>query len=412
MDLKCEIICVGSELLLGDTLNTNSYFLTKSLRDIGVDVYYHTTVGDNFEKIMKTLDVAYGRGMNIVITSGGLGPTDDDITKEASAKYFNKKLILCEDCVRDMENILGIKRDELTNANLKQAYIPYGGKSLKNDVGTAPGIILRDGDKIIINLPGPPLELRHMFNNYVKPYLESITKNKYYSEYIRLYGTSEGDINHLLSDLFSGENPTVAPYVGDDGLFLRLTSRCSCDEEGIEMISKVKDEIYKRIGDFIYAEGDTSIEELLLNQLRDRGFKISFGESCTGGMIASRFIGVSGASEFLDEAFITYSNESKINTLGVNRDTLDSFGAVSRETAMEMARGVLNKTNSNVAISSTGVAGPNKSEGKPVGLVYISVCVGDKTYVKEFRLIGDRNRVRQGATFQALCYAYDILRRT
>lgn len=411
MNLKCEIICVGSELLLGDTLNTNAYFLTKALRDIGVDVYYHTTVGDNFDRIMSAIDNSYKRGMNLVITSGGLGPTDDDITKEATAKYFNRKMILSEECVKNIEDILSISRDELTNANLKQAYIPYGGEAFRNDIGTAPGVILKEGDKIVINLPGPPRELYNMFNNYVKPYLESLTEHKYYSEYIRLYGTNEGDINHILSDLFSSKNPTVAPYAGEDGIFLRVTSKCKCHEEGREIIKSVKEEIYKRLGEFIYAEGDTPIEELLVKELKDKGFKISFGESLTGGMISSKFVDVSGASEFLEESYVTYSNESKINMLGVSKDTIEKFGAVSKETAKEMAEGVLRRSGSNVSISSTGVAGPSQSEGKPVGLVYISVCINGESFVKEFRLIGDRKRIRESSTFQALFYAYDILRR-
>ena len=409
-DLKCEIICVGSELLLGDIVNTNSYFITKSLAEIGISVYYHTSVGDNFDRILNSFENAFNRGMNLIITSGGLGPTDDDITKEASAKYFNKDLILNDECVKDLENILKTTKSNITEANLKQVYIPDGGEFIKNDVGTAPGVIQNFDGKIIINLPGPPRELYPMFNNYVKPYLEKFTNTKYYSEFLRLSGTNEGEINKDLTDLFENENPTLAPYVKEDDLVLRITARCNDDLHGKNLIKPFKDKVYQRVGKFIYAEGEEQIEELLFKELLKRGFKISFAESCTGGMISSRFVNFSGASQCFDESFVTYSNESKINNIGVSSDVLDKFGAVSKETAEEMVKGLANRTNSQVCVAVTGVAGPKESENKPAGLVYIGIKILDKIYVKECRFIGDRQRVREKSTFEALVSTYNILK--
>ncbi len=409
MDLKCEIICVGSELLLGDTLNTNVHFLTNALREIGIDVYYHKTVGDNIDRIIGAIEDSFNRGMNFIITSGGLGPTDDDLTKEASAKYFNKKLNLSKECLLIMGEVLGISPDEINDANKKQAYIPDGGTFIKNNVGTAPGVILKDKDKIIINLPGPPKELYEMFNSYVGPYLRGLTKFKYYSEYLRLYGTNEGEINHTLREFFSLKNPTVAPYFGEDGLFLRITSRCEDEATGKKEVKLIKDKIYEKIGDLIYGEGNTPIEERLFDELKKRNLKISFGESLTGGLIASRFINVSGASSLMSEGYVTYSNEAKERILGVK--SIKEFGAISKETAKEMAEGLVKKGICDVGVSSTGVAGPDHSEGKNSGKVYIGVCIKGVTEVLELSLIGDRERIRLAASREALSFAYNLLRR-
>lgn len=410
-DLKCQIICVGSEILLGDIVDTNSNFITKSLAEIGVSVYCHTSVGDNFERILNSFEDAFNRGINLIITSGGLGPTDDDITKEASAKYFGKKLILNNDCVEHLENVLKSKKQNISEANLKQAFIPTESEFIKNDFGTAPGIIQNVNGKIIINLPGPPRELYPMFNNYVKPYLEKLTNKKYYSEFLRLSGIEEGEINKDLTDLFKNDNPTLAPYVGNGDLVLRITARCDDDLHGINLIKPFKEKIYNRVGKFIYAEGKKLIEELLFDELSKRNFKISFVESCTGGMISSRFVNFPGASKCFDESYVTYSNESKINNIGVSADIIEKFGAVSKETAEEMVRGLSKKTNSHVCISVTGVAGPNESENKKAGLVYIGIKILNDVYIKEFKFSGDRKRVRERSTFEALMGAYKILKK-
>lgn len=410
MALRCEIICVGTELLLGDTLNTNSHFITKSLAEIGIDVYYHTVVGDNFERLTLAIENSFNRGMNLIITSGGLGPTDDDITKECVAKYFNLKLISHEESLKNIEELVKSSRENLTEANLKQSYVPEGSLVMKNSKGTAPGIIIEKEDKIIINLPGPPSELYKMFNDSVKPYLEKKSGYKYYSEFLRLYGVNEGDINGILSDLFNRSGQTFAPYAKEDDLVLRITTKCKNDDEGRKLIAELKNEIYKRVGEFIYAEGESNIEELLYLELKKRNFKISFGESLTGGMLSSRFVNISGVSEFFGESFVTYSNDSKIKNLFVNSETIEKFGAVSSNTAREMALGISNRTGSQVSISTTGVAGPNESEGKKPGLVYIGVCVLGEVYVKELNIIGDRMRIRKKTTFDALVFAYDILR--
>ncbi len=409
-NLKCEIICVGTELLLGDILNTNSYFLTKSLSEIGVSVYYHTTVGDNYNRIIEAISNAYNRGMNLVITSGGLGPTDDDITKEASAEYFNKKLLLNEECLNDLKDFLKIKENQINEANLKQVYIPEGCGFFKNNFGTAPGVVINSGEKILINLPGPPRELKPMFNSYVKEYLSKYTKEKYYSEFLQLAEIEESDINKTLSDLFNNENPTLAPYVKDDYLSLRITVKCNDDIEGKSLIKPFKDKVYDRVGKYIYAEGEQLIEELLFSELLKKSFKISFCESCTGGMLSSRFINISGISACFNKSFVTYSNESKMEILGVSRKTLETYGAVSEQTAREMVEGLMNKTNSEVCISVTGVAGPLPSENKPVGLVFIGIKILNEVYIKKYNFKGDRKNIREKSVFNAMLNTYNILK--
>lgn len=410
-NLKCEIISVGSEILFGDIVDTNSQFITQALSEIGIEVFRHTSVRDSFDEILESVDNAFNRGINLIITSGGLGPTDDDITKEACAKYFGKKLILNSDWVSCLEKILKIKKENMTEANLKQAYVPEDSEFIQNDFGTAPGIILNLNGKIVINLPGPPKELYPMFNNYVKNYLEKLTNTKYYSEFLRVYGISEGNINHHLTDLFSSENPTFAPYIKDDDLVLRITAKCESENEGREIVKNFKGKVYERVGNFIYAEGEMEIEELLFYELKNHNFKISFAESCTSGMVASRFVNFAGASSCFNESFVTYSNESKVKNLGVKPQTLENFGAVSEETAVEMANGLFEKTNSQVCISVTGVAGPGQSENKPAGLVYICVKVLDKIYVEKCNFNGDRKKVREKSTFRALMNAYNILKK-
>lgn len=406
-DLRCEIICVGSEILLGDIVNTNSRFIARELASMGVGVYYHTSVGDNFNRIIDSIDMAFKRGMNVVITTGGLGPTDDDITKEASSKYFEKNLILNEDCLKDLKQVL--KTSDITEANLKQAYVPEGSDYIKNDFGTAPGIIFECDGKILINLPGPPRELYKMFDK-VKIYLGKFTDKKYYSEILKLSEVEEGDINKDLTDLFQSESPTLGIYSKGDHIDLRITVDCKNDLDGKNLIASFKEEIYKRVGEFIFHEGTEEIEELLYSELLKRDFKISFGESCTGGMASSRFVNLSGASKCFNESFVTYSNEAKINNLGVSREVIEKFGAVSFETAKEMVEGLSRKTHSEVCVSITGVAGPNGSENKPAGLVYIGVKVLDKVYVKKFNFLGDRDLVRRRSSFEALKAAYMILK--
>lgn len=406
--LKCEIVCVGTELLLGDILNTNVHFLTKQLRELGISVYYHTSVGDNLERIKEVFKDSFNRGMDLIITSGGLGPTDDDITKEASALYFNEKLVLSHACKVHIEKLLNLK-GEMTEANLKQAYVPENGEFIINDNGTAPCTIFNVKGKMIINLPGPPKELYPMFEK-VKKYLEKYTDYKYYSEFLRLTGITEGEINKDLTDLFNNTSPTLAPYAKEDDLVLRITVKCKSEEEGKNLIKPFKEKVYSRVGQFIYAEGESPIEELLFLELNKKGYTISFVESCTAGMVASRFVNFNGASKCFNESYVTYSNESKVKNVNVSKETLEKYGAVSKETAEEMVKGLSNKTNSQVCISITGVAGPEKSENKEAGLVYIGVKVLDKIEVFKYNFIGNRQRVREKSTFKALFNAYNMLK--
>lgn len=407
--LKCEIICVGTELLLGDIVNTNSQYISEKLSEIGIDVYYHTSVGDNFERILGSLKNSFeNKDINLIITSGGLGPTDDDLTKEVCSAYFNLDLLLNEDCLDDLRKIVG--EEGLNKGNLKQVYIPEGCVPIKNHKGTAPGVIFDFDDKIIINLPGPPCELYTMFEEYVVPYLKNYTDKVFYSEFLRLSGIPESNLNEILKDLFSSVNPSLAPYAKDNDLVLRLTSNGISEEECIELIKPLKDKVYNKVSKFIYSEGTAPIEERLVKELTRLNYKISTVESCTGGMVSSTIVNFPGASKVFNEGFITYSNESKVENILCNMDTINKFGAVSKETSKEMVEGLYKKTKSEVCISITGVAGPFFSENKPVGLVYIGIKIKDNIYIREYNFNGDRYRIRNRTTFIALLETYKLLK--
>ena len=390
--MKAEILAVGTEILLGDIINTNAQFISKELALLGIDVYRQEVIGDNEDRLLEAIGEIFQRS-DILICTGGLGPTEDDLTKETICKYFNADLELHEESLAELKN-----------------YYKKESKVLSNPNGTAPGMILEKNDKVAIILPGPPREMKPMFLNYVKPYLKDKGNGVIISEVLRVLGVGESTAANMIKDFINnGVNPTVAPYAKEDDVIFRITARGKSEEDGRKLIAPVKEEMKKVFNLDCYGEGEElTIEEVLGKLLVDRKLTISTAESCTGGMIASRLINYPGISEVFLEGAVTYSNEAKERTLNVKKKTLDTYGAVSEETAKEMAIGISKRTGSDISVVTTGIAGPGGgSEEKPVGLVYIGLYYKGK--VKAFKYIfnGNRHNVRTKATVTAL----DLVRR-
>ncbi|WMI80736.1 competence/damage-inducible protein A [Anaerotignum sp. MB30-C6] len=407
--MKAEIIAVGTELLLGDILNTNAQFLAKELAFLGIEVYYQTVVGDNPKRLEDTIFHAFSRA-DLVITTGGLGPTEDDLTKETAAKYFGENLVLDEKALSQIQVFFDRIDREMTANNTKQAYVPENnGVVLYNANGTAPGIILEKNEKIMVMLPGPPKEVVPMFENQVKPYLAKKQEYTFISRILRVASVGESAMEMLVKDLIDAQtNPTIAPYAKDGEALLRITAKAKNEEEANRLIDPVAQALKERLGKSVYAEGETNMETEVAKLLVAQNKTIAVAESCTGGEISSQLVRYPGISQVLLEGCVTYSNESKIKRLKVLQETLEKFGAVSKETALEMAKGVAETAGADIGIATTGIAGPDGgTKDKPVGLVYMGLYYNGTVETREFHFAGSRNKIRERATFQAL----DWLRR-
>ena len=409
--MRVELVSVGTELLLGDIVNTNTAYLSKELAALGLGVFRQTTVGDNRERLLKTLESAFLENDTVIIT-GGLGPTDDDITKECAAEYFGREFYFHEySWVKILERLTRAGRNIITENNKKQAMIPEGAIVLENYCGTAPGIIIEENNKRIILLPGPPREMRDMFEKSVKPYLEKFSSKQFISKYVRFYGIGESLLETKIKDIMDNQtNPTLALYAKTGEVLLRITVSGNDRAECEDLIRKQLDEIEKRVGEYIYLVGDedisstqTEMNTVVANLLIENKFTISIAESLTGGKISSMLVEKSGISEALLEGVVCYSNKSKIDTLGVREETLEKFGAVSEEVVKEMVLGVAKRLGADFAVATTGIAGPNSDgSGKPVGLVYIGIYAQGDISVKECLFTGDRELIRYRTSVEAL----------
>ncbi len=397
--MKAEILTVGTEILLGDIVNTNSQFLAKELANLGIEVYYQGSIGDNEERLLKAFDESLKRS-DLVITTGGLGPTKDDITKEVAAKYFKQELILNEPSLKQLKKYFKDRNLKLSQNNLKQIYFPKDAIILENLNGTAPGAILRKDNKTIIVMPGPPKEMKLMFEKSVRPYLEKLTNTVLKSKTLRIFGMGESLVEDRLIDLIKNQsNPTIATYVGVGDVILRITAKAQNENESNKLIEPIESEIRNRLNKFVYGEDDTSIEDIVAKILVEKNLTISTAESCTGGMVSSSLINYPGISSVFMEGCVTYSNESKIIRLGVKKETLDKYGAVSEQTAKEMAIGIAKNFNTNIGLSTTGIAGPEGgTKDKPVGLVYMGIYINGNTIVKKYEFKGSRQEIREKAT--------------
>mgnify|MGYP004612542681 FL=1 len=381
----CELISVGTEILLGDILNTDAQFLSIELAKLGISVIHQSTVGDNRERLLAQLKEAADRS-DIIILSGGLGPTPDDLTKEVCCEFFGKKMFLHEPTVEKIKTYFSTKGMEMAQNNLKQAMLPKDCVIFPNDNGTAPGMAIeKDGVHILV-LPGPPRELKPMFRNCAVPYLMQFSDRIIVSHNIRTFGIGESLMAERVNDLFDAENPTVAPYAKDGEALLRVTAMARTKEEAENLCKPVINEIKSRLDGFVYGVDYTCIEEAVIEKLKEKHMKVATAESCTGGLIAKRITDVPGASEVFDCGIISYANEIKHRVLGVSEDDLNKYGAVSEPVARQMAQGALKVSGADIAVSVTGIAGPDSdSTNKPVGLVYIGLADRDNVWVRELR---------------------------
>lgn len=401
--MKAEILSVGTEILLGDIVNTNAQYLSKRLADLGIFVYCQTVVGDNPERMKEAYELAFSRA-DLVLTTGGLGPTQDDLTKEIAAEYFNRKLILDEVSLEQIKKYFANINREMGKSNIKQAEMPENCIILKNNNGTAPGCIIEDNSKIMVLMPGPPREMKAMFEESVVPYLSKFSEEKLVSKIVRFAGIGESAMAEIVGDLIDGGiNPTVAPYAKEFECILRITAKAKTQAAAEALITPVEAEIKKRMGNFFYGEGETTLDFAVAGELVRRNLTVSTAESCTGGLLAGTIINYPSISSVFLEGAVTYSNEAKMKRLGVKAETLDKFGAVSFETAEEMAKGIAENAGTDIGISTTGIAGPGGgTEEKPVGLVYIGMYIKGEVKSKELRLNGDRDTVRRRTVREAL----------
>ncbi len=379
----CEIISVGTELLLGDILNTDAQFLSQELAKLGLSVLHQSTVGDNHNRLLELLGQAAKRS-DIIILSGGLGPTPDDITKEVACEFFEKELVLHEESLQRMSAYFTSKGIEMPETNKKQAMLPEDCVVFENNNGTAPGLAMeKDGTHILL-LPGPPRELKPMFFESAVPYLKKFSDKVIISHNIRTFGIGESAMSEIVTDLLESSNPTVAPYAKDGEALLRVTAMADNEDEAEKLCAPMMEEINERLSDYIYGIDVNCIEEAVIPMLIENNLKLATAESCTGGLIGKRITNVSGASKVFDCGIISYSNEIKHRILGVSEEALREYGAVSAEVAKQMAKGALAVSGADIAVSVTGIAGPN-SDGtsKPVGLSYIALADKDNVWVKE-----------------------------
>lgn len=379
----CEIISVGTELLLGDILNTDAQFLSQELATLGLSVLHQSTVGDNHDRLFELLEQAAKRS-DIVILSGGLGPTPDDITKEVACEFFEKELVLHEESLKRMSAYFTAKGLVMPESNKKQAMLPADCVVFENNNGTAPGLGMEKNGTHILLLPGPPRELKPMFFESAVPYLKRFSDKVIISHNIRTFGIGESAMSETVADLLDSSNPTVAPYAKDGEALLRVTAMADNEAEAEKICVPMIEEIKERLSDYIYGIDCSCIEEAVVPMLIEKNLKLATAESCTGGLIGKRITNVSGASKVFDCGIISYSNEIKHRLLGVSEEALEKYGAVSEEVAKQMAIGALRISGADIAVSVTGIAGPT-SDGtsKPVGLSYIALADKDNVWVKE-----------------------------
>ncbi|MFW6309047.1 MAG: competence/damage-inducible protein A [bacterium] len=408
--MKIEIISIGTEILLGDVVDTNAAYLARNLTELGYDINYMNTVGDNKSRIVNTIQRCLERA-DILITTGGLGPTTDDITRSAVAESMDCPLYTDDNLVKMIKDYFAERNYELTPNNLRQAQLPRGAEPLINNRGTAPGILLEKEDKVVISLPGVPREMKDIFQNQVFPYLKNLSGETIKSRVLKFFRIGESSLETELEDIFvSQTNPTLALLADRGEVKLRITAKAESQEACEKMISRAEEKIRDRVGKYIYTTDNTNLPELVGEGLTDRGQTIALAESCTGGLIGNRITDIPGSSDYFLGGIIAYSNRIKENILGVKRESLEKYGAVSKQVAREMAVGIRKNYDSDFGLSVTGIAGPGGgTEEKPVGLVYVSVAFPGGINSYQLNLEGNRLKNKWMTSQYALYYTYEVL---
>ena len=410
MTHTAELIAVGTELLLGNIANTDAQMLSKRLSALGINVYYHTVVGDNPQRLKAAVEVAKGRA-DIIITTGGLGPTCDDLTKNVVAGCFGRKLVYDEASaqrIRDYFQRLHPGRP-MTENNLQQAYLPEGCTIFSNDWGTAPGCAFEADGVRVIMLPGPPNECTPMFEHRAVPYLRALADGVIASRTLKIFGMGESAVEAKLRDRMNAlTNPTLAPYAKTGEVELRITAKAATVEEARALIVPVEEEVRDMFGPLVYGADVASMEAVVLGLLKEKGLTLGTAESCTGGLVAKRMTDLPGSSAVFKGGVVSYTNEVKAGVLGVPQAMLDEFGAVSAQVARAMAQGARRVLGCDLAVSLTGVAGPDPDDrNNPVGLIYVALDTPEGTRVRELHLINGRARIRTVAATNA----FDMVRR-
>lgn len=403
--MKVELISIGTEILLGDIINTNAAYLAKELANIGCNVYRQSVIGDNPIRLEKALEYAFNEN-DVVITTGGLGPTEDDLSKNIVAKYFSEKLIFRQDIYDKIAEYLNT--NQLSSNNAKQAYIFENGIIVDNEFGTAPGLILEKNNKIIIMLPGPPREMKPMWINKIKPYLMQKSNQVFVSKYVRLFGIGESRLELELKEILdSQDNPTLALYAKNSEVLIRITANAKDKEECLSLIDSKINQL-DIVKEYIYSIEDDATEESILHkkvgeELIKHQLTISVSESLTGGYLSNLIVENSGISSCFKGSIVAYDNEVKKNELNVSQEILNNYGAVSEQCAYEMVKNTQLKFKTDIALSTTGIAGPTGgSEHKPVGLVYIGIYYLGNIEVFKYQFYGNRNLIKERASKEAL----------
>jgi nicotinamide-nucleotide amidase len=408
MNIRTEIIAVGSELLLGQIVNSNAQFLSSQLAELGMNVYYHTVVGDNSARLEQAIKIAQNRS-NVIIFTGGLGPTKDDLTKETISKTIGKELVFDQEALEYIEQYFVQTKRIMSENNKKQALVLDGANILKNDYGMAPGMALEVDQTIYMLLPGPPKEMKPMFQNYGRTYFQKHLgfQEKITSRVLRYFGIGESQLETDIQDIIDEQvNPTVAPLASDGEVTLRLTAKHIDEKVANQLLNNLEQKINARVGEFFYGYEQTTLAQELIKLLVEKGKTISAAESLTGGMFSEQITAFDGASQFLKGSIVCYTNEMKAQVLNVSNDTLAKFGAVSEQCAKEMAEQIRKLAKSDIGISFTGVAGPKPHEGQPVGTVFIGISTqGHETQVYQFHFAGTRNGIR----IRTVKYGYHYL---
>ncbi len=406
--MVAEIIAVGTELLLGDIVNSNAQFLSRQLALLGIDVHFQSVVGDNRNRLIKVVELAKSRSDLLIIT-GGLGPTQDDLTKETVCEVFDDTLRLDKEELKKLNDFFAQRNMTMPQSNKKQAMVPTKGRKIDNDNGTAPGVIFEQNGKYAVLLPGPPKEMSAMFIDKVKPWLAGMSDNVMHSTVLRISGIGESHLEPLVENLLQSSNPTSGLYAKQTEVTVRVTAKANTQLEAQKMCDEMVEKYYSILGDYIYARDAHSLEQVVVENLINTNKIIAIAESCTGGMLAQKITSVSGSSSVFGYGVVVYSNNAKEQLLRVNPLTLSRYGAVSAHTAVEMAQGVRVLSDADYGISITGIAGPNGgTDKKPVGTVYIAAVSKKDIFVQKISATG---RPRKSVQLSAVQNALDILRR-
>lgn len=403
--MKAEIIATGTEILLGQTLNTSAHYITGKLSELGIEVDFHTTVGDNRDRVEAVLKKALNRS-DLVVTTGGTGPTVDDMTKELVAKVLGLKMQLDKDSLERVQHFFSSRGSVMPKTEEKEVYFPEGSQILKNDHGTAPGVILQSQGKTVIILPGPPSEMKPMFDHDVIPFLEKVVSSdsgRMYSRVIKSFGWGESKIEQVLQDLMGNDQLGMTLLAKSSEMHIRLVVRSDREQHALEVLDKNERIIRERLGVRVFGKDDETMLGIVNSILLSRGLTIATAESCTGGLLGASLSQEPGSSDTYLGGIVSYSNSLKERFLGVKSQTLQMYGAVSPETAREMAAGVKERSGSDLAVGITGIAGPGGgSNEKPVGLVYIGLATPEGVQANKFQFQGQRESVRQLSVLAAL----------